>query len=90
MSVLRVNKIADRTGSGSVEFSNGFNLPSGYDLNVNSLNVTGITTTTSVNVTNVTLTGVCTASSFVGNGAGLTNVPGIQNSKAIGIAFIVH
>lgn len=90
MSVLRVNKITDESGTGPVEFSKGVSFPSSIDINnTMSINSTsGILTANSLKSTNVSLTGVCTATTFYGVGSGLTNLPGTSTKKAIALILI--
>ena len=59
MSRIRANKITNKAGTGAVELEKGAHLPTGI----------GITGAGSINVT-----GVITATSFSGNGAGLTGI----------------
>ena len=59
MSRIRANKITNKAGTGAVELEKGAHLPTGI----------GITGAGSIN-----LSGVITATSFSGNGAGLTGI----------------
>jgi len=92
MSVLRVNKITDASGSGPVEFSKGASLPSSFDLTDSNFRLnapTGIMTAPTLNATNVNLTGVCSATTFTGKaGAGLTGLSGTSNARAIALTLI--
>lgn len=98
MSVLRVNKITDVSGSGPVEFTKGMEFPSTVsfaDTSVSSTligiaisSVSGIMSATSVSATTVNVSGVCTAT-FTGNASlGITNVPGFPTAKAIALTLI--
>jgi hypothetical protein len=89
MSNLRVNKITNYADDGPVEFSSGLTVPADKELtgtlNINSV---GVVTSTSLNITQgLTLSGVCTATTYVGSGIGLTGVPGTSNAK--GIAYVL-
>lgn len=92
MSVLRVNKITDASGSGPVEFSKGVNLPSSLNLTDSNFSInapTGIMTAPTLNTTTVNLSGVCTAATFTGKaGAGLTGLSGTSNARAIALTLI--
>ena len=72
MSRLRVNKISNSGGDGSVTFSKGLTLPENKTLNVELVDVVG----------------VVTASAFVGDGNDVTNLPGITVARAITNAII--
>lgn len=92
MSVLRVNKITDASGTGPVEFSKGVNLPQSLNLNDSNFRInapTGILTAPSLNTSSINLTGVCTATTFTGKaGAGLTGLSGTSNARAIALTLI--
>lgn len=89
MSVLRVNKITDISGTGPVEFSSGLLLPSSFAISSMVINSpSGILTSSSLNTSSITLTGVCTATTYVGSGKLLTNLSGTTNSKAIALTLI--
>jgi len=72
MSRLRVNKISNSGGDGSVTFSKGLTLPGNGTLTVELVDVVG----------------VVTASAFVGDGNDVTNLPGITVARAITNAII--
>lgn len=89
MSSLRVNKIVNYNDDGPVQFSQGATLPSGQTINGDIvINTTGIVTSTSLVVNGNMNVGVVTASSFSGNGYGLTNVPGTLSGKGIALTLI--
>ena len=98
MSVLRVNRITNVSGTGPVEFTKGMQFPS----NVNFANTstsetsigvqinspTGIMTATSLTSTTINVSGNCNAT-FLGNASlGITNVPGYPTAKAIALTLI--
>ena len=73
MSRLRTQEITNYSGDGAVEFTKGATLESGYD-------VRGTVT--------INTAGVCTATSFVGDGSALTNVGGasaVSSGKMISL-----
>jgi hypothetical protein len=92
MSTLRVNKIVNLNDNGRVEFTRGVSVGAGYTLTVADgyiINTTGILTSTSLSVgSSVTCSGVITATSFQGNGTGLTSVPGFSKGKGITFAIL--
>lgn len=98
MSVLRVNKITDASGTGPVEFTKGMEFPANVNFtdtttSLTSIGIaisspTGIMTATTVSSTTVNVSGVCSAT-LTGNAAlGLTNVPGFPTAKAIALTLI--
>jgi hypothetical protein len=98
MSVLRVNKITDISGTGPVEFTKGMSFPSNVSfadastsatsLGIQINSTTGILSTTDLKASDITLTGICTAT-LTGNASlGLTNVPGFPTAKAIALTLI--
>lgn len=98
MSVLRVNKITDVSGTGPVEFTRGMEFPSTVSFantttSSTSIGIaisapTGIMSATSVSATTVNVSGTCTATTFSGNGFNLTNLPGFRTSRAIALTLI--
>lgn len=79
MSIIKVNQVTSVNESDRVSFPTGVNLGS---ISATDINASGVTTTTNLNVGtgitanngNINLTGIVTASSFVGDGSGLTNI----------------
>ena len=72
-SKILVDSIEAYDPSGPVVISYGATVPSGQLFTVNG---------------NVNVTGVVTATSFSGNGSGLTNIPVTTQGKAIALTFI--
>ena len=87
MSIIRADSIKNRVGDGAPDFPNGITVTGIFtstvlDTSVTSLNVTG----GHVNVgSNIQLgdAGVCTATTFSGSGASLTNLPAGQLTGAL-------
>lgn len=69
MSEIRVDKIINSAGSGSVEFTQGITIPTGQTLAGTAQTAQGLTSTANVNTT-----GIITATSFSGSGASLTTL----------------
>lgn len=90
MSSLRVTFLSNRTDDGPVEFSTGLSVASGYEINGDVVlnTTTGIVTATNLVVTNMNVVGVLTATSLIGNGSGMTSVPGTSNGKAVALGII--
>ncbi len=86
---LKVNSITNRNDDGSVQFSDGATIPSSGTLTVSgNVNLSGVSTVGFLTASNVTA-GIITATSFVGNGSGLTNVPSVSLAKAIALKLIL-
>ena len=68
MSKIKVNSIVNKNDNGATELTRGATVPSGQLFTANG---------------NVNITGVVTATSFSGNGSGLTNIPVATQGKAI-------
>lgn len=79
MSVLRVNKITNRTDDGPVELTKGLTIAVENP----------ITDVNGNNAIQVSAAGVVTATSFIGNGAGITGLTGPSKGNAIGIIYVV-
>jgi hypothetical protein len=90
---IKSDSIVSSNGSGPVEFSYGVSLPLGNKLNIQdnvSINVTGISTFEFLSATNVNAgVGNVTATSFAGDGSGLTGVPSVSASKSIALRYII-
>ena len=89
MSTLRVNKIVNRFDNAGVQFSDGVTISNGITGDVTYNSPTGTITAGTLSATgNVSVSGMLTANSFSGNGAALTNVPGLPTGKAVALTFI--
>jgi hypothetical protein len=92
MSELRVDKIVNTVGSGSVEFTQGITIPSGQTLVGTAQTAESLSTTASVNTS-----GIITATTFSGNLVGTatstTNIPNLSgdvtsNNKSTTLATV--
>lgn len=89
MSTLRVNKIVNKLDNAGPEFSDGLTISNGLTGDVSYSSASGTITAGTLSASDdVTVSGIVTANSFSGNGAGLTNVPGLPTAKAIALTFI--
>ena len=79
MSVLRVNKITNRQDDGAIEFTKGLTIAVENP----------ITDADGNNAIQVSAAGVVTATSFIGNGAGITGLTGPSKGNSIGIIYLV-
>lgn len=73
MSVLRVNSIGSTNGTSAIVFPRGLTIGDGRSITA------GI----------VSITGVCTATTFVGDGSRLTNTPILQPSRVYALNIIL-
>ena len=88
-SQIRVDSITDLNGTGPVELLYGGSFPSGSKLTVNGdVNITGVSTVGFLTAANASIIGIVTATSFVGDGSGLTGVQSVGESKSIAFAII--
>ena len=88
-SKIKVNSIVNLNGDSAPELTYGATIPSGYTLAVNgNYNSSGVATVGFLTASNVTA-GVITATSFVGDGSGLTNTSSLSISKAIALKYIL-
>jgi hypothetical protein len=89
---IKSDSIVSSNGSGPVELSYGASLPSGTQLNIQgdvNISATGISTVEFLSVTNVNASGTVTATSFAGDGSGLTAIPTVSASKSIALRYII-
>jgi len=85
---LRTDSITNKTGDGSVNLT-GATIPS--DKNIvpsGNINATGISTVGFLSVTNASV-GIVTATTFVGDGSGLTQVSTVSLAKSIALRNII-
>ena len=89
MSRLKVNSVTNRLNDGPPELTNGVIVPVGAIITSSgNLNLSGIATIGIVSSTSINVSGVVTATSFVGNGSGITGLSVISQSRAIALKII--
>ena len=89
MSTLRVNKIVNKLDSAGPQFSDGMTISNGLTGDVTYSSARGTITAGTLNSSgDVSVSGTLTANSLSGNGAALTNVPGLPTGKAVALTFI--
>ena len=89
MSTLRVNKIVNKLDNAGPQFSDGLTVSNGFTGDITYSSATGTITAGTLNSSgDVSVSGTLTADSLSGNGAGLTNVPGLPTGKAVALTFI--
>ena len=82
MARLKVDSIRNRNDDGPPSLLKGASIPSGGLLNVSGdLNITGVTTVGFLTAQNAAV-GVLTATSFIGDGSGLTSLQVVGPAKA--------
>ena len=90
MARIKVDSITDRNNSGQPTLTYGATLPSGSRLNVQgNVNLTGISTVGLLSATNAVVSGIVTATSFIGDGSGLSNIASVSASKSIALKYII-
>ena len=88
MARLKVDSIRNRNDDGAPSLPKGASIPSGATLTANgNLSVTGVSTVGFLTTQNATV-GIVTASSFVGDGSGLTGLSVLGEAKAIAFAYL--
>lgn len=88
---IKSNSIVSSDGNNSVELPYGASLPSGSQLDIQGgFNFVGVSTitTNSLSASDANISGIITASSFIGDGSGLS-VPSVSVSKSIAIKYII-
>ena len=89
-SQIRVDSITDLNGTGATQLTYGATLPSGSRLNVQgNVNISGVSTVGLLSATNASVSGIVTASNFVGDGSGLSNITTVSVSKSIALKYII-
>ena len=90
MSKFRVNTITDRNNSGSPLLPYGASIPFGGTINVQgNINVSGISTVGVISASSAVVSGIVTASSFVGDGSGLTAIKTVSAAKSIALKILL-
>ena len=87
---IKTNSVVGKDGNSATQLTYGATLPSGSRLNVQgNVNLTGISTVGLLSATNAVVSGIVTASTFVGDGSGLTGVQSVSSSKSIALKTIL-
>ncbi len=90
MSKIRADSIVDTNDAAAVELTYGASIPVGQTFNIQgNLNHTGISTVGILTITNANVSGIVTATTFKGNGAGLTNIPAASIGKIFALQTIL-
>ena len=87
---IRSDSIVSADGNKDVKLPYGASFPPERQLSIQgNVNIVGISTVGFLSATNVNAgVGNVTATSFVGDGSGLTGVPSVSASKSIALAII--
>lgn len=89
MSKIKVNEIVDRFDSGAPTLPYGCIVPPEGTLTINgNINSVGVSTIGTVEAVSVNASSL-TASSFVGDGSGLTGLPIVSQSKVVALKMII-
>lgn len=89
MSRIKVNSIVNRFDNGAPIFPYSAIIPPGGTLNINgSINAVGVSTLQAIQA-NAINSNTVTATSFVGDGSGLTGLPIASQSKVVALKLIL-
>ncbi len=89
MARLKVDSIRNRNDDGAPSLPKGASIPSGATLTANgNLSVTGVSTVGFLTTQNATV-GIVTATSFVGDGSGLTALQTTSAAKAYALRTLL-
>ena len=84
---VRVDSLTNKNDDGPIEVPSGVSVDSG-ELAVNGkINITGVTTVGFLTAQHVVV-GAITATTLIGDGSALTNIPLLATSKAYGLKLI--
>lgn len=87
---LRTNSIVDKDNGGNVNFNDPPDLNNSSVTVNGNLEVVGISTINGqINSNDIFSSGIITATSFVGDGSGLINVPAVSSAKSIALKLII-
>ena len=87
---IKTNSVVGKDGNSATQLTYGATLPSGSRLNVQgNVNLTGISTVGLLSATNAVVSGIVTATSFIGDGSGLSNIASVSASKSIALKYII-
>jgi hypothetical protein len=87
---VKTNSIVSSNGNDGVNLIDGAIIPAGSKLTVNgNINIAGVSTVGILSATNAVVSGIMTATSFIGNGSQLTNIPTVSISKSIALKYIL-
>ena len=85
---VRVDSFRNTNDDGPVEVPSGLSVTTGEFAIVGSVVTSGVTTVGFLTAQNATV-GVITATTLIGDGSGLTNVPTVTTSKSIALKLIL-
>ena len=87
---IKTNSVVGNDGNSAIQLTYGATLPSGSRLNVQgNVNISGVSTVGLLSATNASVSGIVTATTFVGDGSGLSNIISVSSSKSIALKYII-
>ena len=87
---FRTDSVVSKDGEGKTELPYGATIPSGTTINVQgNVNVSGVSTVGILSAPGIVVSGIVTATSFVGDGSGLTAIQSISAAKSIALKYII-
>jgi hypothetical protein len=86
---IKTNSVVGNDGNSAIQLTYGATLPSGSRLNVQgNVNISGVSTVGLLSATNANVSGIVTATSFIGDGSGLS-ITTVSVSKSIALKYII-
>jgi hypothetical protein len=86
---LNTDSIVKTNNDGPVNILHGISIPPDIQIDIiGEMSVSGIASVEIVNSSSVNVSGIVTATSFVGDGSGLTGLTTITRGQSIGFKFI--
>ena len=86
---IRTNSVVNKTDTGVVNAVYGTLISTGVHNVLGDIRVSGIATVGFVTTKNGNITGVITATTLVGDGSRLVNVPSVSTGKSIALKLII-
>ena len=87
---LRTNSIVDKDNGGNVNFNDPPNFNNNPVIVNGNLNAVGVSTIVGfVTASAANITGIVTATSFIGDGSQLQNIPTLSLSKNVALKYII-
>jgi len=87
---IKSDSLVNSNATDAVNLPLGASIPSGKKLNLQgNANFAGISTVGFLSATNANIVGIVTATSFIGDGSGLINVPTVSSGKSIALRLVI-
>ena len=86
---IRTNSVVNKTDTSVVNAVYGTQVSTGVHDVKGTINVSGIATVGFLTTKNVNIVGIVTATTFIGDGSQLVNVPSVSAAKSIALKLIL-